>query len=482
VDRLSGLDASFLYFESNTMLMHVCGLLVLDKSTMPDGYEFERIREHLAGRVGSNPAFRRKVHSPAFNLDHPIWVDDDEFDIEHHVRRATVRAPGDREELAVLCGDIASQPLDRSRPLWEMWVIEGLEDGSIAVMTKMHHATVDGVSGASLISELCSLEPDAAPMAGRGAQSKAPKRPRDAHIVLDGALRIAKRPVKFARLLPSTVGVLPTWIDRARTGEAMPAPFTAPRTSFNGTVTGHRSVAFVRMDLADVKEIKNAFDSTVNDVVLTICAGALRKYLSDRDELPDSSLIAMVPVSVHGKTDAPGTNKVSGMFASLASDIADPVARLASIAEQNLVAKEHHKTLSASLLQDWAQFAAPNTFGLAVRLYSKLRLAERHPVIHNLVISNVPGPPMPIYFMGARVKGFYPFGPVFHGAGLNITVLSNDGQLDVGLIACRELAPHLWDLADDLPIALAELLSAARGSAGRGSGSTPRRSQPASPA
>jgi WS/DGAT/MGAT family acyltransferase len=242
----------------------------------------------------------------------------------------------------------------------------------------------------------------------------------------------------------------------------MPAPFTAPRTSFNGTITGHRSVAFVRMDLAHVKEVKNAFGCTVNDVVLTMCSGALRKYLADRDELPEQSLVAMVPVSVHGKTTAPGTNKVSGMFSSLASNIADPVERLAEIAAQNRVAKEHHKTLSASLLQDWAQFAAPNTFALAVRVYSKLRLAERHPVIHNLVISNVPGPPMPIYFMGARIVGFFPFGPVFHGAGLNITVLSNDGHLDVGLIACRELAPHLWELADDMPIALEELRTAGR--------------------
>jgi WS/DGAT/MGAT family acyltransferase len=216
------------------------------------------------------------------------------------------------------------------------------------------------------------------------------------------------------------------------------------------------------MSLADVKEVKYAFGCTVNDVVLTMCSGALRKYLADRDELPVQPLMAMVPVSVHGRTSAGGTNKVSGMFTSLASDVADPVARLSVIAEQNLVAKEHHKTLSASLLQDWAQFAAPNTFALAVRVYSKLRLAERHPVIHNLVISNVPGPPMPIYFLGARIVGFYPFGPVFHGAGLNITVISNDGHLDVGLIACRELAPNLWELADDLPIALEELRGAAR--------------------
>jgi diacylglycerol O-acyltransferase len=300
------------------------------------------------------------------------------------------------------------------------------------------------------------------------------RRPSDREIILDGLVGIAKRPIRFARILPNTINVLPEWVQRARRGAAMPAPFTAPRTSFNGTVTGHRSVAFVQLSLADVKEIKNAFDCTVNDVVLALCSGALRKYLSDNGELPETSLVGMVPVSVHGRTKAGGTNKVSGMFASLSSDIVDPVERLEAIAARNRVAKEHHKTLSASLLQDWAQFAAPNTFGLAVRVYSKLRLAERHPVVHNLVISNVPGPPMPIYFLGARIVGFYPFGPVFHGAGLNITVLSNDGHLDIGLIACRELAPDLWSLAEDMPIALDELLSAARRSARK-----PKRTQPA---
>jgi WS/DGAT/MGAT family acyltransferase len=476
MERLSGLDASFLYFETNSMLMHVCGLLVLDQSTTEEPYSFDRLRETLRVRVGSNPSFRRKLHDTVFNLDHPVWVDDDEFDIEHHVRRATIPAPGGREQLSEVCGDIAAQRLDRDRPLWEMWVLEGLADGSIAVMTKMHHATVDGVSGANLVSELCSLEPGAEPIAAASPKPAAPRRPSDVEIFVDGAVRLARRPVKFARLLPETLGVLPSWIDRARRGRAMPAPFTAPRTSFNGTITGHRTVAFARMDLADVKEVKNAFGCTVNDVVLTMCSGALRKYLLDRNELPDNSLVAMVPVSVHGKSTAPGTNKVSGMFSSLASDIADPVERLSAIAEQNRVAKEHHKTLSASLLQDWAQFAAPNTFAMAVRVYSRLRLAERHPVIHNLVVSNVPGPPMPIYFMGARITGFYPFGPIFDGAGLNVTVISNDGHLDVGLIGCRELVPDVWALADDLPIALTELLSAARRR-----GSTPKQPQPAAP-
>ncbi len=465
MDRLSGLDASFLYFETPAHLMHVCGLLVLDPSTMPSEYTFPEVRDKLRERLEITPEFRRKLHSPLLNIDHPVWVDDDEFDIEHHVRRAAVPAPGGERELSEVCADIAAQPLDRTRPLWEMWVVEGYEDDNgprLAIVTKMHHATVDGVSGASLISELCSLEPDAPPFGAQKEQQPLPKRPRDRDIVIDGVVGFAKRPLRLVNVLPGTMQAIPNWIGRARRGAAMPAPFTAPRTSFNGTITGHRSIAFTRLNLDDVKEIKNAFGCTVNDVVLAMCSGALRRYLDDNGELPDDSLVAMVPVSVHGKTKRGGTNKVSGMFASLSSDIVDPVERLRTIAEANLVAKEHHQTLSASLLQDWAQFAAPNTFGLAVRVYSKLRLADRHPVVHNLVISNVPGPQMPIYFLGARVIGFYPFGPVFHGAGLNVTVLSNDGHVDVGLIAARELAPDLWSLADDLPIALDELLKAAR--------------------
>jgi WS/DGAT/MGAT family acyltransferase len=481
MDRLSGLDASFLYFETPAHLMHVCGLLVLDTSTMPEKYTFESLRDALRNRLQNNPAFRRKLHDHLLNLDHPVWVHDEDFDIEHHVRRIAVPAPGGPQQVAEVCGDIAGQPLDRSRPLWEFWVLEGLADGRVAVMTKMHHATVDGVSGASLVSELCSLEPDAPPIVSAEHGPPA-RRPRDAEIILDGLVHFAKRPLRFARVLPDTVGVLPDWVQRARRGAAMPAPFTAPRTSFNGTVTGHRAVAFTRLDLDDVKEVKNTFGCTVNDVVLALCSGALRKYLGDRGELPDSSLVAMVPVSVHGKTKRGGTNKVSGMFSSLQSDIADPVDRLAAIAAQNRIAKDHHQTLSASLLQDWAQFAAPNTFALAVRVYSRLRLADRHPVVHNLVVSNVPGPPMPIYFLGARIVGFYPFGPVFHGAGLNITVLSNDGHLDIGIIACRELAPQLWQLADDMPIALDELVSAARAQSGPKPARKPRHKQPATPA
>lgn len=465
MERLSGLDASFLYMETSTQLLHVCGLIELDPSTVPGGYTFDGLKTELATRARTMPGFRRKIADSRFNLDHPVWVDDPDFDIDRHCHRIAVPAPGGRNDLAEICGHIASLPLDRSRPLWEMWVIEGLADGHVAIMSKMHHAGVDGVTGANMISQLCSLEPGAPMIEPDGAATKGSGDASTFDLALGGLLGFAARPLKFAKILPGTVPIVSGWISRARRGEAMPAPFTAPRTSFNGTITGHRSIAYTQLDLNHVKLVKNEFGAKVNDVVLALVSTALRMYLEDRGELPDSSLVAMVPVSVHAKSDRPGANKVSGMFCQLRTDVDNPVDRLEAIAEANKISKIHNEALGATMLQDWAQFSGPATFGVAMRLYAKLRIAERHPVIHNLVVSNVPGPPVPLYFLGARVLGMYPLGPVFHGAGLTVTVMSIENKLNVGLIACSELAPNLWSLADAFPEALEELVKSARAKA-----------------
>jgi diacylglycerol O-acyltransferase len=455
--RLSGLDASFLYLETSAQLLHVCGLVIVDPSTMPGGYSFHKLTAELAGRVKTLPAFRRKLHAVPFNLDHPVWVEDHEFDLDDHVLRVAVPAPGGRGELAELCGKLASRPIDRTRPLWELWVVEGLADGTVAVLLKMHHACVDGVAGASLLAHLCGTSPDA-PSAGQTEPDNPDQPPSDLSLVLRGVRSLARKPFELAALLPRTLGVVPAWIGRSLRGQGMPAPFTAPRTSLNGTISARRTVAYTSVSLAEVKRVKNAFGVTVNDVVLAMCAGALRDYLSDRDELPPDPLVAMVPVSTHGAGPVEGSNRVSGMFTSLETTVDDPVERLAAIARSNRTGKDHHEEIGPHLLRDWARFAALSPFAVGARLYSALRLAERHPVVHNLVISNVPGPPMPIYLLGCRVVGMFPLGPVFHGAGLNITVLSNDGHVDIGLIACRDAAPDLWALADAIPAALQALL------------------------
>jgi diacylglycerol O-acyltransferase len=465
MERLSGLDASFLYLESSAQLMHVCGVLLLDPSTVPGGYSFDRFRAELESRVRSIPAFRRKLRSVPLEIDHPVWVEDAEFDIDRHLHRFAVPSPGGDEELANLCAHMAGIPLDRSRPLWEMAVIEGLASGQVAVFTKMHHATVDGVSGANMISVLCSLEPDAPPLDVGVDAAVSAHVPGDLELLGRGILSNVLKPWQLVRMVRPTTSLLARTIERAREGTAMAAPLTAPRTAFNGNITGRRAIAFADLSLDKIKEIKRAVDgATVNDVVLAISGGALRRYLAARDDLPTSSLLVSVPVSVHGKSSIEGgTNKVSTIFARLGTDIADPVVRLGQLAKANAHAKAHHSAIPADTLQEWAQFAAPRTFGLAVRMVAGLKLAEKGPVIHNLVISNVPGPPVPLYFMGARIDALYPLGPIFHGAGLNVTVMSSNGKMHVGLIGCRDALPEIADLAEEFKAELEALYAATVG-------------------
>lgn len=462
MQRLSGLDAAFLYLETAAQPLHVCSILEIDTSTIPGGYTFDRLRDALSLRIKAMPEFREKLADNRLNLDHPVWVEDKDFDVDRHVHRIGLPSPGGRVELAEICGHIASLNLDRSRPLWEMWVIENIagtdahDGGRLAVMTKVHHAGVDGVTGANLMSQLCTTEPDAPPpdaVDGAGDAS-------DFQIALFGAVGFVTRPLKLVNVLPSTLTTLVDTVKRARSGRTMAAPFAAPKTVFNAKVTGHRNVAFARLDLEDVKTVKDHFGVKVNDVVMALVAGVLRRFLLDRGELPDSSLVAMVPVSVHEKSDRPGRNQVSGMFSRLETTIEDPAERLKAIANANSVAKQHSAAIGATLLQDWSQFAAPAVFGVAMRVYASSSLTSKP--VHNLVISNVPGPQIPLYFLGAEVKAMYPLGPIFHGSGLNITVMSLSGSLDVGLISCPELLPDLWDMADDFEVALDELVNVTR--------------------
>ena len=314
-----------------------------------------------------------------------------------------------------------------------------------------------------MISYLCSLEPDAPPLDSADAPGATASQrvPSDLELVGRGVVSTVTKPWQLAKLVTPTVRTLSETVSRAREGTAMAAPLTAPRTSFNGTITGHRAIAWTDISLDDIKEIKNAIPgATVNDVVLALSGGALRRYLQDRGELPDTSLLASVPVSVHLESKRTGRNKVSTIFCKLGTDIEDPRERITAMSEANANAKEHHKAVPADTLQEWAEFAAPRTFGLAVRMVSDLRLAEKGPVIHNLVISNVPGPPVPLYFIGARIDALYPLGPVFHGAGLNITVMSNNGEMHIGAIACSELMPRVWDLADQFQVELKAMKAA----------------------
>ncbi len=428
---------------------------------MPGGYTFDRLRDELTLRIKAMPELREKLADSQLNLDHPVWVQDKDFDVSRHLHRIGLPSPGGRSELAEICGHIASLPLDRSRPLWEMWLIEGVagddahQGGLLAVMTKVHHAAVDGVSGASLLAQLCSVEPDAPPpdpVDGPGDASPL-------EIAAGGLVRFAARPLQLANVLPTTVSAIVKTLRRARAGVTMAAPFAAPPTAFNAAVTAARNIAFTQLELDDIKTVKNHFNVTVNDVVMALCAAVLRRFLHDRGQLPDKSLVAMVPVSVHEKSDRPGRNQLSGMFSRLETHVSDPAQRLRAIADANCTAKEHSSAIGPTLVQDWTQLAARPLFGAAMRLVADAPLAQSP--VHNLIISNVPGPQTTLYFLGCEVQATYPIGPIFHGSGLNITVMSLNGKLGVGIISCPDLLPNLWELADDFSVALDELLECA---------------------
>lgn len=464
MERLSGLDASFLYLETPQVPLHVSMVAVLDPEGMPPGDPFEVVRQLILERLPLLPPFRRRLMRVPFDLHHPLWVDDPDFDIDRHVHSTRVRPPGGTRELADVVGHLASLPLDRSLPLWDAWVIEGLQHGHLALLTKVHHSAIDGATGADLLVNLFDLERKARPRPAEGKPPAAPL-PTQRELVRHALASRLKGQLDLLKLAERTVrGVGEVVRERKRGASAGGTPLTAPRSLFNGTVGAGRKVALARVSLDGVKRVKNAQGTTVNDVVLAICAGALRRYLTAHNALPAAPLVAVCPISVRGEgMTAHGANKVSAMFTSLATDIDDPVQRLHAIRETTRAAKTEHNALGATTLQNWAEYAAPTTFNLAARFYTRLRLADRHRPIYNVLVSNVPGPQFPIYLAGAQLVAAYPLGPVMEGMGLNITVMSYRGALDFGFMASRDLVPDVQLVADALGPATDELLAACEG-------------------
>jgi diacylglycerol O-acyltransferase / wax synthase len=461
--RLTGLDASFLSLETASSHMHVAGLGIYDPSTVEGGLTLEKLTEAYSGRLHLAPPFRQRLVSVPFGLHHPLWIEDPDFDIRRHVRHTAIPAPGGPDELANLVGRLVALPLDRSRPLWEIWLIEGLEGGNVGLLSKVHHAAIDGASGNELLVALLDLTPEVVEHVPE--EEWVPDRiPSDTELLSYAATSLARQPVRVAKALARTTTAA---LEVRRMGQASgastlpPAPFAAPRTSFNAAITPTRSYAYTSLDLPTVKAVKNAVGCTVNDLMLGLCGGALRDYLADRGEVPDGPLVAMVPMSVRSddQRDAMG-NQVSSMLTSLATDVDDPIDRLKVIHEVMVHAKEQQKAIGADTLQEWSEFAAPALLGRAARLYSRMKWADSHRPLFNVTISNVPGPPFPLYSAGARLLANYPVGPIFDGAGINMTVMSYLDQLDFGLLACPDVLDDVWALADGLHASLAELVEA----------------------
>ena len=469
MQQLTGLDNSFLAMETPATYGHVTSLAIFEPGEQ--ALDFGRVRELLIERLHLVAPFRRRMVSVPLGLDHPYWIEDPDFDLDYHLRHIAVPPPGDERQLADLASQLAAKHLDRRRPLWEMYVIEGLAGGAVAEVTKIHHACIDGVSGAEILGVLLDIERQPPPTPAPEKPWKSESEPSPWSMLGRGCTGVLSRPrvgVRLARRTVPRLGALANNFSLAlpsvrRPRELLSSPGTkAPRTPFNGMITPHRRFAYGSLPLPDVKSVKGELGGTVNDVVMAMCAGALRRWLIDHDALPTAPLLAMVPVSV--RTDEQrGTfgNRISAMIVELPTDEPDPVERFHRTHDAMLIAKEQHHAIPAETLQDFAQFTPPSVLGMASRVAARMKVADRVNPPFNVVISNVPGPQFPLYSTGATLRGIYPLSAITDGVGLNMTLMSYNGNLDFGLLACREMVPDIWRLIDALGDELATLVKVA---------------------
>lgn len=465
--RLSGADAFFLYSERPTWPMHTGALVVLDPSGVPD-FGIEKVRRRIEQGLHKLPEFTMTVKEVPFGLDLPMLVDDPDFDIECHLHRVGVPAPGGRRELGELVGTLVEVPLDRRRPLWEVWLIEGLEGGQVALFTKVHHSIVDGVSGAGLAEILCDLEPNPpAPEPNESADIDAARDserlPGDLELAARGLVSAFTSPVRLGRWAGGATRRLVQTVRVARPRGGRTFLDQAPAVPWVGTLSPLRNFAFESVALDDIKEVRKAFDVKVNDVVLALASGAIRRWLIEQDALPESPIIASVPMSIRSDGDVELGNKLTTLFTSLETHVDDPVERLRAIAEKMQAAKEIGNALKAKEIRRLSESVVPGLANLGWRAYQAANLEAHVPNPSNLIVSNVPGPPIPLYTCGARIVGMHPVPPVVLSQGLNVTVMSYLDSVDFGFTVDRRMIADPWQMATGVHRALDELKTAAKG-------------------
>jgi WS/DGAT/MGAT family acyltransferase len=467
MQRLDGMDASFVYLETPAAPLQVGMTCVFDPSTAPDGYSFAKVRRLVEDRLHLIPPFRRRLVEVPAHLHRPGWIEDPDFDLDQHLHRVRLLPRGGITELEQFAADAFSRPLDPTRPPWEMHVVEGLEGGMVGSVTKMHHAAVDGISGAELTATLLDLEPEPRPVAPPDAPWR-PARPPSPLALAAGAVReLLRQPVAAGSVLARTAGAALRLVrhNRQPATTPPPAPFAAPRCAYNAPLTGARSVSFVQIDLEDVRQIKDTAGVTINDVVLAVCADALRGHLEQHSGVPEQSLVAAVPVSVRSDDQSATTsNELSAMLVELGTTIAEPWGRLRAIAASSRAAKAQHHVLGPDTIPQLADLTPPVLLAAIGALESRFNVLGRIPPACNLIVSNYPGPPFPLYCAGARMVAAYPMGPLGIGTALNITVQSYQDTLWFGIVACPDVVPEPWTLADGVTRAVHELRKASSGS------------------
>jgi diacylglycerol O-acyltransferase len=451
VQQLTGQDASFLYSETPLAPMSGGGLAIYDPSTASGGkVTFRGLMSYIEDRLHLAPFYRRRVVRVPFDLDHPWWVEDATFDIEFHVRHIALPAPGDWRQLCIQCARLISRPLDLSKPLWEMYVIDGLDrvtgypPGCFGILSKVHHAAIDGASGAELATVTQDLTADAPPPARPETPWTGEPLPSTAQLLAGAARNNVTRPVQAAAELVrgGTLGRLAQLVRRPP--DTGGAPAAAPSTRFNRKVSAHRVVDGVTFDLDEVRALRAlAPGSTVNDVILAVEGGALRAYLQDKGELPSESLTAMCPISLRAPGDtASGGNQVGAMIVPLHTDVADARRRLTAVHASTRANKELQSAIGARTLTDVAQVLPAAVAGLAGRFAATMEIRyENTPPPYNTVVTNVPGPQQPLYMAGAKMVASYGFGMVHDNMGLMNVITSYVGKLAVTATADRDMMP-----------------------------------------
>ncbi|MBB3643024.1 WS/DGAT/MGAT family O-acyltransferase [Variovorax atrisoli] len=454
--HLSGLDATFLHLETPEMPMHVGSLNVLD---LPKGYAgdfYEDAKKFMASRIHLADVFTRKLALMPFDMTNPVWVEDNDIDLDYHVRHITLPKPGTNRQLQQYVARLHSSLIDRSRPMWEFYIIDGLKSGQVALYTKVHHAGIDGQAGVEVGKAIFDLEPT-------GRVVKPPRsRPRGNNYQLGmaelatAALRnTAQQYVKLFKMAPAiarAISGIAKPDEKAAEKDAAAAPkkfnLFAPRTSLNVSITNQRTFAGRTISLAETKYIAKHFGVSLNDVVLATVSGALRHYLADNNELPAKPLVAGVPVSLREAGDDTANNQASMILVSLASDITDPVQRLKAINASSTSSKSTMNRFKAVILDDFPTFAAPWLVSGIASMVGRSGIVNLLPPAANVAISNVAGAPFPMYFAGALVTCYYPVSIASHGTALNVTVQSYNGRMDYGLIACRRAVPDITEIGD----------------------------------
>ena len=488
MEQLTGIDTSFLAFEGPNTVGHITSVLLLDTASSPEPWTYERFRRHLGSRIDQVKPLTQKLVEVPFGLDRPYWVNDPQFDLDYHLRYVAVPGDGGRRHFADLVARIHERPLDRGHPLWECYLVDGVrpEAGGPelkALITKIHHAAIDGLSGQEILAALVDLEPtvpvpDTEPDGGAAAGQATGDDPtplevidpgevaaRAAWALMSSPARLVRAGLALGRAMPVLGPALgregPTARGTESARELLRQFGAAPRTRFSAAIGPHRRWAFASVPLSEIKAIKTAAGATVNDVVLAVAGGVLRRWLAEHDELPDRPLAAMVPLSVRSPADDGALgNFVSSTITTLATHLDDPAERLATVKAGMDRAKTQHDALPAEILTDVSLMAPPAVAALAARLVASTRLADRVSLPFNLVVSNVPGPPIPIYLAGAEIINHFPVSAIVDGVGLNITVMSVNGMLDFGFVADRDHLDDLWPVADLVRPVVDELAAA----------------------